>query len=149
MATTGINAPSIPSSQPADRAKLTSQADAFDSMKMEDFLKLMITQLQNQDPMNPMDNSQMAAELAQFATLSTDQDIDTNVQTLNSNLTSGMQTSQVLSASNLVGKQVLYDVSFESAPDTVTDAGATPATLDVTGSALPPAATARNSTKTW
>jgi flagellar basal-body rod modification protein FlgD len=77
------------------------------TMTQSDFLQLLTTQLQDQDPTQPMDNSQMAAELAQFATLSTTQDIDTNLQTLSSNLSSGMQTSQVLSASNLVGKQVL------------------------------------------
>ena len=81
------------------------------TMTQSDFLQLLTTQLQDQDPTQPMDNSQMAAELAQFATLSTDQDIDTNVQALNSNVTSGMQTSQVLSASNLVGKQVLVPSS--------------------------------------
>lgn len=76
-------------------------------MNQSDFLQLLTTQLKDQDPTQPMDNSQMAAELAQFATLNTTQDIDTNLQTLSSNLSSGMQTSQVLSAANLVGKQVL------------------------------------------
>ncbi|RDS81873.1 flagellar hook assembly protein FlgD [Dyella psychrodurans] len=76
-------------------------------MNQSDFLQLLTTQLKDQDPTQPMDNSQMAAELAQFATLNTTQDIDTNLQTLSSNLSSGMQTSQVLNAANLVGKQVL------------------------------------------
>jgi flagellar basal-body rod modification protein FlgD len=106
------------------------------TMTQSDFLQLLTTQLQDQDPTQPMDNSQMAAELAQFATLSTDQDIDTNVQTLNSNLTSGMQTSQVLSASNLVGKQVLvpsttldYSGSAVSGGVNVTTAGDTIVTI--------------------
>jgi flagellar basal-body rod modification protein FlgD len=81
------------------------------TMTQSDFLQLLTTQLQDQDPTQPMDNSQMAAELAQFATLSTDQDIDTNLQNLSSNISSGMQTSQVLNASNLVGKQVLVPSS--------------------------------------
>jgi flagellar basal-body rod modification protein FlgD len=80
-------------------------------MNQSDFLQLLTTQLQDQDPTQPMDNSQMAAELAQFATLNTDQDIDTNLQTLSSNISSGMQTSQVLNASNLVGKQVMVPSS--------------------------------------
>jgi flagellar basal-body rod modification protein FlgD len=81
------------------------------TMTQSDFLQLLTTQLQDQDPTQPMDNSQMAAELAQFATLSTTQDINTNLQTLSSNLSSGMQTSQVLGAANLVGKQVLVPSS--------------------------------------
>jgi flagellar basal-body rod modification protein FlgD len=80
-------------------------------MSQSDFLQLLTTQLQDQDPTQPMDNSQMASELAQFATLSATQNINTNLQTLSSNISSGMQTSQVLSASNLVGKQVLVPSS--------------------------------------
>jgi flagellar basal-body rod modification protein FlgD len=81
------------------------------TMTQSDFLQLLTTQLQDQDPTQPMDNSQMAAELAQFATLSATQNINTNLQNLSSNLNTNMQTSQVLSASNLVGKQVLVPSS--------------------------------------
>jgi flagellar basal-body rod modification protein FlgD len=80
-------------------------------MTQSDFLQLLTTQLQCQDPTQPMDNSQMAAELAQFATLNATQNIQTSLQTLSSNLSSNMQTAQVLSASNLVGKQVLVPSS--------------------------------------
>jgi flagellar basal-body rod modification protein FlgD len=105
-------------------------------MNQSDFLQLLTTQLQDQDPTQPMDNSQMAAELAQFATLNTDQDIDTNIQTLNSNVSSGMQTSQVLNAANLVGKQVMvpsttldYSGSAVSGGVNVTTAGDTVVTI--------------------
>jgi flagellar basal-body rod modification protein FlgD len=81
------------------------------TMTQSDFLQLLTTQLQDQDPTQPMDNSQMAAELAQFATLSTDQNIYSTLQTMNTNLSSNAQTSQVLNASNLVGKQVLVPSS--------------------------------------
>jgi flagellar basal-body rod modification protein FlgD len=76
-------------------------------MTQADFLQLMTTQLQAQDPTKPMDNSQFASELAQFSQLSATQDVDTNLQTLSANLSSGMQTSQVLNSANLVGRQVL------------------------------------------
>lgn len=76
-------------------------------MTQTDFLQLLTTQLKDQDPTQPMDSSQMASQMAQFAQLSATQDIDTNLQTLNSNLNSGMQTSQVLNSANLVGRQVL------------------------------------------
>lgn len=39
------------------------------SLGQGDFLKLMTAQLQNQDPFNPVDNSQMVAQMAQFSTL--------------------------------------------------------------------------------
>jgi flagellar basal-body rod modification protein FlgD len=90
---------------------VTSAPSSGSTMTQSDFLQLLTTQLQDQDPTQPMDNSQMAAELAQFATLSTDQNIDSTLQTMNTNMTSNAQTSQVLNASNLVGKQVLVPSS--------------------------------------
>src|SRR5277367_5175661 len=60
-----------------------------------DFLTLLTTQLENQDPLNPQNPSDMAAELAQFSTAS-------GVQTLNTTVgdTSGVQ------AAGLIGKNV-------------------------------------------
>jgi flagellar basal-body rod modification protein FlgD len=81
------------------------------TMTQADFLQLMTTQLQSQDPTQPMDNSQFASELAQFSQLSTQQDIDTNLQGLSSTVSSGMQSSQVLSSASLVGRQVLVPSS--------------------------------------
>lgn len=76
-------------------------------MSQSDFLQLLTTQLKSQDPTKPMDNSQMAAEMAQFAQLGTLQNIQSSLTGLSSNLGSDMQTSQVLSSANLVGRQVL------------------------------------------
>lgn len=76
-------------------------------MTQSDFLQLLTTQLTAQDPTQPMDSSQMASEMAQFAQLGALQDIDTNVQSLGSNIGAGMQTSQVLGSASLVGRQVL------------------------------------------
>ena len=81
------------------------------TMSQSDFLQLLTTQLQDQDPTQPMDNSQMAAELAQFATLSATQNIGTSLQSLSSSVGTSMQTAQVLSAANLVGKQVMVPSS--------------------------------------
>jgi flagellar basal-body rod modification protein FlgD len=92
-------------------SSVTSAPSSGATMTQSDFLQLLTTQLQDQDPTQPMDNSQMAAELAQFATLSTDQNIDSTLNTMSSNMTSNAQTSQVLNASNLVGKQVLVPSS--------------------------------------
>lgn len=77
------------------------------SLSQADFLQLMTAQLQAQDPTQPMDNSQFASELAQFSQLSATQDMDSTVQTLSSNLSTALQTSQVISSAGLVGRQVL------------------------------------------
>jgi flagellar basal-body rod modification protein FlgD len=77
------------------------------ALSQADFLQLMTAQLQAQDPTQPMDNSQFASELAQFSQLSATQDMDSTVQTLSSNLSTALQTSQVISSAGLVGRQVL------------------------------------------
>ncbi len=67
-----------------------------------DFLTMMMAQLQNQDPLNPMDNSAFVAQLAQFSQVSGIQNLNTTMSSLSSNMTS----NQALQASSLIGKQV-------------------------------------------
>jgi flagellar basal-body rod modification protein FlgD len=45
-------------------------AEARDSLTQNDFLTLLVTQLRNQDPLNPLDNETFVAQLAQFSTVS-------------------------------------------------------------------------------
>ena len=106
---TTINGNSGSGSSPSltGSTNVTSAPASGAQMTQADFLQLMTTQLQAQDPTKPMDNSQFASELAQFSQLSATQNIDTDLQTLSGNVSSGMQTSQVLNSANLVGRQVL------------------------------------------
>ena len=100
------------------------------TMTQSDFLQLLTTQLKSQDPTQPMDNSQMASEMAQFAQLGTLQNIQSSLTGLSSNLNNSLQTSQVLGSANLVGRQVLvpstsltYSGSAVSGGVNVTSAG--------------------------
>ena len=69
----------------------------------EDFMKLMITQFQNQDPFSPMENGEFLGQLAQFGTVN-------GIEQLNAAF-AGLQGSilndQALQAANLVGHSVL------------------------------------------
>lgn len=72
----------------------STASNSWGSLGAGDFLKLLTTQLQNQDPTAPVDNTQMVAQLAQFSSLSTSNDmsdtlktISSQIATLNSNLT--------------------------------------------------------------
>lgn len=73
------------------------------SLGQEDFLKLMTTQLQNQDPMKPMENGDFLAQIAQFSTVQGIGDLNDNFSALSASLVS----NQALQATNLVGHQVL------------------------------------------
>jgi flagellar basal-body rod modification protein FlgD len=71
------------------------------------FLKLLTTQLQNQDPLSPLDTNQFTQQLVSFSQV--EQAINTNQKL--STLVSMASTSQAVSALPLVGKTVEYDGS--------------------------------------
>lgn len=67
------------------------------------FMKLLVAQMQNQDPLSPMDNAQMTSQLAQLNTVS-------GINQLNSTLASALsslQATQTMQASSLIGREVL------------------------------------------
>ncbi|WP_050476019.1 flagellar hook assembly protein FlgD [Herbaspirillum rhizosphaerae] len=67
------------------------------------FLKLLTVQMQNQDPTNPMDNSQLTTQLAQLSTVSGISQLNSTLASLMSNL----GASQSLQAANMIGHSVL------------------------------------------
>ena len=69
----------------------------------ERFLTLLITQLQNQDPLNPMDNEQITSQVAQLSTV-------TGINQLNQTLlalSGQLDMSQSMQAAALIGKEIL------------------------------------------
>jgi len=89
-----------------------------------DFLKLLTTQMSNQDPMNPVSDTDQIAQLAQFSSL----------QSMNSLLTN----SQMEAASNLIGKNVtLNDANAGTVSGTVDSAQLTSGTVYVTINGTP------------
>ncbi len=79
------------------------------------FLQLLVTQLQNQDPTNPMDSSQMTAQLAQINTVTGISQLNTTLTSLASQLSAG-QNAQ---ASLLIGQNVLVPAAATGATSTV------------------------------
>ncbi len=69
----------------------------------EEFLKLMTTQLQNQDPFKPMESGDFLTQIAQFSTVEGIGELNTSFSDLSQSLVS----NQALQAANLVGRQVL------------------------------------------
>ena len=83
----------------------TERAEAADRVGQEDFLRLMTTQLQAQDPMEPMKTGEIFSQLAQFGTVSGIQELQSSFESLATNL----QSMQALQASSMVGQTVLVE----------------------------------------
>ncbi|MDH5632695.1 MAG: flagellar hook assembly protein FlgD [Gammaproteobacteria bacterium] len=71
----------------------------------DQFLKLMIAQLRNQDPMKPMENGEFLGQMAQFSTVSGIQDLQASFESM----ATSMRSAQALQATALVGRTVLID----------------------------------------
>lgn len=74
-----------------------------DQLGQADFLKLMTTQLQNQDPFAPMDNADFIAQMAQFSTVTGITDMGETLKGMSDQL----QEFRIATASNLLGHSVL------------------------------------------
>lgn len=74
-----------------------------DELGQEDFLKLMIAQLQNQDPTSPADSSEFLSQIAEFSVVEGVSDLNTNF----SDFTQLFAGSQTMDAVNLVGRSVM------------------------------------------
>jgi len=102
----------------------TSKVD--DPGSQDRFLKLLVTQLQNQDPLSPMDNAQLTSQIAQINTV-------TGIATLNASvqgLSSQFLQMQTLQGASLVGKSVIVPGNKVDIADGVGQGGfeiATPA----------------------
>jgi flagellar basal-body rod modification protein FlgD len=68
-------------------------------LKAQDFINMMVTQLQNQDPMEPAKNSELLAQMSQIGQLQSS-------TSLNDSLKSMVLQNQIGSAGNLIGKNV-------------------------------------------
>jgi len=72
-----------------------------------DYMKLLITQLQNQNPLEPLDNNEMASQLAQFSQLQ-------QLESMNSNFAEVLATAKHSYANSLLGKKVTFFVEDET-----------------------------------
>lgn len=89
--------------QAAQKASQISTSSAQTAMGENDFLTLFTTQLKNQDPTQPMDNSAFVSQLAQFSQLTA----TTNMESSMNNLVATLQNNQMAAGTALIGKQVL------------------------------------------
>lgn len=97
------------------------------------FLKLLVTQLNNQDPLNPMENAELTSQLAQMSTVSGIEKLNATL----SGLVSQTGSSQVLQAASLIGYNVLSEgnVIATSEPKEGEEPGIVPFGVQLPGTA--------------
>ncbi|QEN06408.1 flagellar hook assembly protein FlgD [Thiospirochaeta perfilievii] len=94
----------------AEYAKVTSEVNNFNKvlndgkvksqdMGKDEFLKILITQLQNQDPTKPMEDKEFISQMAQFSSLEQMNNLNTQFEKVSNNLASNQAVS-------LLGKNV-------------------------------------------
>ncbi|WP_051603278.1 flagellar hook assembly protein FlgD [Simplicispira psychrophila] len=97
---------STPSANVASTSASTNNINANDAANSQDrFLKLLVAQLNNQDPMNPLDNAQMTSQIAQINTVTGIEQLNTTVK----GLVSQFSAQQLLQGTAMVGRQVLVE----------------------------------------
>jgi flagellar basal-body rod modification protein FlgD len=97
MAITPINSAPTSSSTAGSAAGVKATKD--------DFLKLLVTQMKYQDPMNPMDSAQMTSQIAQLNTVEGINQLNATVTSLQASL----MASQSMQSASLIGKTILAD----------------------------------------
>ena len=81
-----------------------------------DYMKLLVSQLQNQNPLEPMDNSDMASQLAQFSQLS-------QLEGMNSSFSEVLSTTNRNYANSLIGKNITFYSENETSGELETKSG--------------------------
>ena len=96
--------PAQTASTPTAAANAASGAAApLGGSEMQDrFLKLLVTQMKNQDPLNPLDNAQVTTQLAQISTVGGIDKLNTTLQ----GLAGSMAASQSMQSASIIGRSV-------------------------------------------
>jgi flagellar basal-body rod modification protein FlgD len=78
-----------------------ANADAFNNMDLQQFITLLITEMQNQDPTNPMDNSQILQQISQIKSIASNDKLSTTLTSMQ--LQQNMLSANILMNQNITG----------------------------------------------
>lgn len=90
------------------------------SLGQDEFIKLLTTQLKLQDPLNPVDDKEFIAQMAQFSSLNQMQALNKNFEGFNKTVTEAQTMQTLTQASTLIGKVVYAGSREEKSLGTVT-----------------------------
>lgn len=96
------------SSESTTNKSTTTSTETSNTLGKDDFLKLLVTQLQNQDPMEPMKDMDFIGQMASFSALEQMTNLNTNFQTLSDNISYSFIPVIIQQSGNLIGKTVTY-----------------------------------------
>ncbi|MBX8475150.1 flagellar hook assembly protein FlgD [Pseudomonas cichorii] len=112
-----------------------SASSSGEALGKDAFLQLLVTQMKNQNPLDPQDNTQFVAQLAQFSSLESMQNLTSTVDSI----ATSYKSSQALQASSLVGRSVIVETGTAQV-DT---------TKGLTGSVVIPSSTSATTVKVY
>lgn len=101
--TSGVSSSVLSSLQKTTASTNSNTGTAGSALGKDAFLQLLVTQMQNQNPLDPQDNGEFVSQLAQFSSLESMTTLNDSVSTI----LSSYQSSQALQASSLVGRSVI------------------------------------------
>ena len=90
---------SLFSSNTATNTSVSANSDRLNDLTMSDFIKMMVAELENQDPMNPMSNTEMLQQMSQMRSITANDRLTTSIESL----TLGQALS---TAAGLIGKTI-------------------------------------------
>jgi flagellar basal-body rod modification protein FlgD len=101
----------------------TSEKKANDQLDQADFLRLLTTQMQNQDPTNPLDGQQFMAQMAQFSTLNAIIEMKTSIDSLVKTLGTSTTTSTSTATTAKAATSTASATQTDRATDIINGAG--------------------------
>ncbi|PKK91381.1 MAG: flagellar hook capping protein [Candidatus Wallbacteria bacterium HGW-Wallbacteria-1] len=111
-------------------ANLFTNSSTNDALGKDDFLMLLVTELMNQNPLEPMDNKEFVSQMAQFSSLEQLSNMSSNMEVMTASNITAMKSMQI----SMIGKNVtanipnpLYD------PETAEENPEVPQYVDIEG----------------
>ena len=111
--------PEISQSYTAQSQAAASSSDTSETLGQDEFLTLLVAQMQNQDPLNPTDATEWTAQLAQYSQL----EQSMNLNKAMDELVDGQKTAERLSALSLIGKEAVVEGSTFSLGEGTAEVG--------------------------
>jgi len=105
----------VTASSLTESAAVKTKESNTNSLGKEEFLKLLVTQLQNQDPLEPMENTEFISQMANFSALEQMTAINSNLEKLMRSLKEDLFPQlSMQQAASLIGREIVYEDSSGS-----------------------------------